>query len=312
MYRKLLYNNDCILNISTNTVIFNFEEDWKLYLEWGNSNIEEIKKDILLKKNTLLWNGGLPQKEITETGYISTLYNKVGDIQKRTTVYDDTTTTEVFHSNSSVRIKIEWLSTNIIKASTYYLNGNILTDMVSPHDGNYITETHYDPDGIKTKSITKDINLNTKLVKVFNEHGNLLTLTNYKNGILDGVHQSFDKDGNLVKECSYYTNNKIQLIKYKYIYHNSPNGVVLSESYNKRSDGNYDVVDYFHGTELIRAKGIQKFKSVELKNGTMLGTWTFYHSSGTKESEHTFLKGKIMTSTIYYEDNTLNHSISHV
>lgn len=313
MYRKLLYNNDCILNTSTNTVIFNFEKDWKLYLEWKKSNVAEVRKDILLKKNTLLWNGGVPKEEITETGYISALFDKVGNIQKRTIVSDDITTTEVFHSNSSVRIKIDWCSTNIIKASMYYLNGTMMNDMISSHDGNCITETHYDTDGILTKSIIKDINLNTKLVKVFNEHGNVFKLTNYKNGILDGVHQ-FDKDGKLEKEYSYYTDNKTQSIKYKHIYHNIPNDVVLSESYNKRSDGNYDVVDNFHGTELIRAKGIQKFKSsdTDLKNGIMIGTWVFYHSSGTKESEHIFLNGKIITSSIYYEDNTLNHSISHV
>jgi antitoxin component YwqK of YwqJK toxin-antitoxin module len=315
MYRKLLYNNDCILNILTNTVIFNFEEDWKLYLEWGNSNIDVVKKDILIKNNTLLWNGGAPKKEITETGYISTLSDKVGNILKRTTVSNDTTTTEVIHSNSIIPSKIlNWCSTNIINACTYYLNGTLMNELIRSHDGNSITETYYDTDGILTKSITENINLNTKLVKVFNEHGNLFTLTNYKNGILNGVHQSFDEDGKLEKEYSYYTNNKTQSIKYKHIYHNIPNDVVLSESYNKRSDGNYDFVDYFHGTELIRAKGIQKFRSSDtnLKTGIMIGTWVFYHSSGTKESEHIFLNGKIMTSTIYYEDNTLNHSIHHV
>ena len=89
-----------------------------------------------------------------------------------------------------------------------------MNELIRSHDGNSITETYYDTDGILTKSITENINLNTKLVKVFNEHGNLFTLTNYKNGILNGVHQSFDKDGNLSKECSYYTDNKIQSIKY--------------------------------------------------------------------------------------------------
>jgi|TARA_B110000902_G_scaffold98462_1_gene116471 antitoxin component YwqK of YwqJK toxin-antitoxin module len=322
MYRKLLYNNDCVLNILTNTVIFNFEEDWKEYLEWGNSNIEAVRKDILIKNNKLLWNGGSPKEEITETGYISTLSDKVGNVVKRTTVSDDTTTTEVFHSDSIIPAKIlNWCSTNIINACTYHLNGVLMNKLISSHDGNCITETYYDDNGIITKSITEDINLKTKLLKVFNEHGNLFTLTNYKNGILNGVHQSFDEDGKLEKEYSYYTNNKTQSIKYKHIYHNIPNGVVLSESYDKRSDGNYDVVDYFHGTELIRAKGIQKFRGsdTDLQNGIMLGKWVFYHSSGTKESEHIFLIGnnklinnKLITSTIYYEDNTLNHSISHV
>tara|TARA_B110000879_G_scaffold88969_1_gene122309 strand:+ start:365 stop:1333 length:969 start_codon:yes stop_codon:yes gene_type:complete len=322
MYRKLLYNNDCVLNILTNTVIFNFEEDWKEYLEWGNSNIEAVRKDILIKNNKLLWNGGAPKEEITETGYISTLSDKVGNVVKRTTVSDDTTTTEVFHSDSIIPAKIlNWCSTNIINACTYHLNGVLMNKLISSHDGNCITETYYDDNGIITKSITEDINLKTKLLKVFNEHGNLFTLTNYKNGILNGVHQSFDEDGKLEKEYSYYTNNKTQSIKYKHIYHNIPNGVVLSESYDKRSDGNYDVVDYFHGTELIRAKGIQKFRGsdTDLQNGIMLGKWVFYHSSGTKESEHIFLIGnnklinnKLITSTIYYEDNTLNHSISHV
>ena len=322
MYRKLLYNNDCVVNILTNTVIFNFEEDWKEYLEWGNSNIEAVRKDILIKNNKLLWNGGAPKEEITETGYISTLSDKVGNVVKRTTVSDDTTTTEVFHSDSIIPAKIlNWCSTNIINACTYHLNGVLMNKLISSHDGNCITETYYDDNGIITKSITEDINLKTKLLKVFNEHGNLFTLTNYKNGILNGVHQSFDEDGKLEKEYSYYTNNKTQSIKYKHIYHNIPNGVVLSESYDERSDGNYDVVDYFHGTELIRAKGIQKFRGsdTDLQNGIMLGKWVFYHSSGTKESEHIFLIGnnklinnKLITSTIYYEDNTLNHSISHV
>lgn len=332
MYRKLLYNDDCILNTISNTVIFDFEEDWKLYLEWGNSNIEEVRKDVLLKKNKLLWNGGIPKEETTETGYISTLCDTVGNIVKRTIISDDTTTTEIFHSSGKLRTKITWKKNNtkhiiningkirteisckgadIIKASLYYLNGTLLNDMISSHDGNCITKTYYDTAGILMKLITENIKVKTKLVKVFNEHGNLFTLTNYRNGMLNGLHQSFDNDGKLIKECLYDTDNKI---KYKNIYHSIPSGNLLSISYKKTNDGTYDVINFFHGTDVVRASGVQTFSDsdTELEHGFLRGKWTFYHSSGTKESEHVFVNNKLITSEIYYEDNTLNARISHV
>ena len=165
----------------------------------------------------------------------------------------------------------------------------------------------------------------------FDDKGNLFTLTNYRNDNLNGVHKVFDWSRgvrNIKKECFYSVFSKTQTIRanfyidddrpvismnYKYIYHNTVNGNFLSESYERRKDGKYDVINFFHGTETVRAKGVQWFNDsdIELEHGWLQGKWTFYHSSGTKESEHTFLNNRLITSSIYYEDNTLIQKIEH-
>lgn len=97
MYRKLLYNEDCILNTISNTIIFNFDDEWKLYLEWANSNISLVKEDIVKKNNILRWNGGIPKEETTDSGRVITTSDKSGNPIKKTTISDEITTTEIFH-----------------------------------------------------------------------------------------------------------------------------------------------------------------------------------------------------------------------
>jgi len=331
MYRKLLYNEDCILNTISNTIIFNFDDEWKLYLEWANSNINLVKEDIVKKNNILLWNGGIPKEETTDKGKISTTCDESGNLIKRRTVSGEFTTTEIFHSSGKIRTEIAWKNSDIIKACTYDVNGILMTNMFSSPDDDSITENSHDKQGIITKSITKNPSLKTKLIKVFDDKGNLFTLTNYRNDNLNGVHKVFDWSRgvrNIKKECFYSVFSKTQTIRanfyidddrpvismnYKYIYHNTVNGNFLSESYERRKDGKYDVINFFHGTETVRAKGVQWFNDsdIELEHGWLQGKWTFYHSSGTKESEHTFLNNRLITSSIYYEDNTLIQKIEH-
>ena len=58
MYKRLLYNDNCILNTTKNTVIFDFNTEWNIYLDWKLNNKEEDVRDEIEKKNILLWNGG--------------------------------------------------------------------------------------------------------------------------------------------------------------------------------------------------------------------------------------------------------------
>ena len=318
MYRKLLYNDDCVLNTISNTIIFNFDDEWKLYLEWANSNINLVKEDIVKKNNILLWNGGIPKEETTDTGRILTTSDKSGNPIKKTTISDEITTTEIFHSNGNIRTEIVWEDSDIIKACTYDLNGILMTNMFGSTDDYSVTKNSYDKNGIIIKSVTKNPSLKTKLVRVFDDSGNLFKVTNYRNGNLNGVHKVFDWSRgvqNINKECLYSVDdNDVISMDYKYIYHNTVNGNFLSESYKRRGDGTYDVLNFFHGTDVVRASGVQQFadSDIELEDGWLQGKWIFYHSSSTKESEHVFLNNKLMTSEIYYEDNTLNHSINHV
>jgi len=324
MYRKLLYNDDCILNTISNIVIFDFEEDWKLYLEWANSNIELLKESIITRNNTLNWNGGLPKEEVTETGKVTTTCNESGNLMNRISVSNHITTTEVFHSNGLVR-SIERTGSKLLSSSTYSVGGNLMKEMYIPdHDVDSKIENIYNENGTHIdSSIITNTKLNTKLVKRFHDNGELFTMTNYKDGKLCGIHKTFSKKGELQKLCVYDTGNKnnsetfISTVS-RYIYRSTVNGVLQSQSYIRRVDGDYDVVDYFHGTTILRAKGVLSFKNTdteftdtELQHGKMLDKWIFYHSNGTKESEYIFRDNELETSIIYYEDGSLNHHLNH-
>ena len=34
MYKKFLYNDDCVLDLKLNKVIYEFDEEYQKYLEW--------------------------------------------------------------------------------------------------------------------------------------------------------------------------------------------------------------------------------------------------------------------------------------
>ena len=66
MFKKLLFTDNCVLNTSTNTVIFDFEDQWKEYLDWKENNPVEANKINLDKQAELNWNQGAVHKNGTE------------------------------------------------------------------------------------------------------------------------------------------------------------------------------------------------------------------------------------------------------
>ena len=38
MYKKFLYNDDCVLDLKLNKVIYEFDEEYQKYLEWKGKN----------------------------------------------------------------------------------------------------------------------------------------------------------------------------------------------------------------------------------------------------------------------------------
>ena len=64
MFKKLLFTDKCILNTDTNTVIFDFEEDWKEYTKWSQDNIESEYKIQQDKQAELSWNQGAVHKRV--------------------------------------------------------------------------------------------------------------------------------------------------------------------------------------------------------------------------------------------------------
>ena len=76
MFKKLLFTDKCILNTDTNTVIFDFEEDWKEYTKWSQDNIESEYKIQQDKQAELSWNQGAVHKRGSE----DRIFHKSGHI----------------------------------------------------------------------------------------------------------------------------------------------------------------------------------------------------------------------------------------
>jgi|TARA_B110000858_G_C17742299_1_gene445565 hypothetical protein len=84
MYKKLLYNDDCILDTISKKVIFDFNDEWSNYVDWKtkNPNIEHIitkERDGRLK-----WNQGVPIKNGNEESF----YQLNGKLFKKK-IYDN-------------------------------------------------------------------------------------------------------------------------------------------------------------------------------------------------------------------------------
>ena len=76
MYRKLLYNDNCILHEESNTVIFDFNEEWNDYVEWKKDNPNQSSQITNDRDAILRWNQGLPIKEDNK----ETKYHKNGNL----------------------------------------------------------------------------------------------------------------------------------------------------------------------------------------------------------------------------------------
>ena len=102
MFKKLLFTDKCILNTDTNTVIFDFEEDWKEYTKWSQDNIEseyQIQQD---KQAELSWNQGAVHKRGSED--------------------------RIFHKSGHIfDYKKYSISGSLIIHNKYFYNGNVMS-----------------------------------------------------------------------------------------------------------------------------------------------------------------------------------------
>tara|TARA_Y100000004_G_C8837090_1_gene378799 strand:- start:89 stop:682 length:594 start_codon:yes stop_codon:yes gene_type:complete len=69
MYKKFLYNDDCVLDLKLNKVIYEFDEEYQKYLEWKgkNPNLDYIATKE--RDGKLRWNQGVPLKVDNEELY---------------------------------------------------------------------------------------------------------------------------------------------------------------------------------------------------------------------------------------------------
>jgi antitoxin component YwqK of YwqJK toxin-antitoxin module len=93
MYRKLLYNSNCVFDIESNVVVFDFNKEWSDYLDWIATNPELENKIEETKQVKRRWNQGLPNrnnnKELKHHENGDIFYEKIynGDVLKYHTEY---------------------------------------------------------------------------------------------------------------------------------------------------------------------------------------------------------------------------------
>lgn len=127
MYKRFLYNDNCILNTKTNTAVFDFSREWEEYQKWKLENPNDDIQDLNEKNNKLLHNGGIPHiiKDV------SIFYNKDGSLQKK-----------------RYPLKIDYYSNNKIYKTHPIKNDKIVLEIKYSENGvmyekkNFILKTH--------------------------------------------------------------------------------------------------------------------------------------------------------------------------
>ena len=176
MYKRLLYNDNCILNTTKNTVIFDFNTEWNIYLDWKLNNKEEDVRDEIEKKNILLWNGGNPHIE----NDIESFYYKSGCLIKR------------IEKNKTI----------------YFSNSKIYKEEISK-DNKIISEKNYSENEILYKEVDY-------IQKTFKEYEIDTGFINcYKKTRGEFTYETYYKDSILYK-CVLIKNNIILRVKEMY------------------------------------------------------------------------------------------------
>ena len=297
-----MYNDDCILDTTTNTVIFDFEDKWNNYLNWKSTNDDSDKQDFNKRKNILLWNGGLPHN----VKDFKLFYEKDGCLHKR--VEKNKTT---YLSNSKI-YKEEISKDNKIIREKNYSENEILYREVD-----YI------------EKIFTEYDINTGLINSYKKTKGEFTYETYykdsilyksvliKNNITLRVKEMFPHS-KIVKQKTIYLFDS--LYEYTDYYKNSPkdvntlNGSIdefrTCQLYITGSSANENISK----TNLMAKKKKENIRSKGTLNskGKPDGDWSFYHHNGNIESKHKFKNGKLIdTSTLFYESGKPYKEINH-
>ena len=206
MYSYTLYNNDCVLDKTTNTIIYKEDSEWKLYEKWKKDNAEAAEHAWASKHNLLLWNKGEP---ILKDG-VKSYYDKDGFLIKKET------TNKIDYYNADVIYKTEHIENDRIVLTKKYSENKILYE-----EKNFKLKTHKEFD-IGTGSIvyykkTKgDLEYevwydNKIVIKSFlRKLDKILKFTEYFTGMNSVSKKLHYSNNNMYKCTTYYTSGQVR------------------------------------------------------------------------------------------------------
>lgn len=113
MFKKLLFNDNCILNTETNTVILDIDPEWHLYNTWLKKNPYENLQLVKQKQAELNWNQGQPIKGINS----ELKFNREGQLYYK----------KLFDINGNLLTRKEYF-TNGALHSTLYTRGYLTVE----------------------------------------------------------------------------------------------------------------------------------------------------------------------------------------
>ena len=216
MFKKLLFTDECVLNTKTNTVVFNFEDKWKEYLNWKDNNPEEDNKINLDKQAELNWNQGAVHKNGTEhkvfhkSGYIFDYkkYNIDGTLIIHNKYFYNGNIMSSYRKRGYIEIKEVYIDAGD--------KGSILSSKVFINSGKEIKSTKYYTSPNRIQTITKRINVKSQLFKEFYDNGTLRS-----EGLLDmdknmeGKWIFYSRD-NIIESTHYFDKGKLTRKSYLY------------------------------------------------------------------------------------------------
>lgn len=300
-YRKLLYNDDCILDIESNKVIFDFDKDWVNYKTWASDN-PKLEEEIINDRTKLLnWNQG---KEVIKDGIRHLYHISNGEIYKKEYLNDsgEIYKVEEFYEDGVLANIHEYFKEHTYQ-EVFTKIGEKVSELNIKKESPFIhTEgTYYFPDGGIFKSEYVIYNELTKHTEV--------------------VYRKQFQNNHLIYHVKTIGDNKVAI---KYTLDGDKHSVTRThkgkdESYRKYWLGTSKVIVEYITTEDNQIKFTEYYSDgVVRSSGTlnlkrqMIGDWSFFHKNGNLESEHNFDKGRLIEkSFVYFEDGTLNDTYLH-
>lgn len=289
MYRKLLYNDNCIYNEKTHTVIYSFDSDWDEYIKWKKLNSDSEIRIALERKAKLKWNQGAPQTSKTNKtahGKLQSYYHTNGNLLK-----EEYTTSE----NQTYLIKTYFAekSGDLLATQKEYTNlGNWQMKegklTLFPADIKSETRYYHEPYLLSYKRetlekskqiIENEYSIHGYLSSTKITKGNLVLKVQYNQSKLPTTKELYKND-KLVFLKKYFDNTKI-----KY--------------YTKKYKDTYVQYNEYYINSSLRTEGMLT-KNYHLPNDE----WTYYHITNEVEGVHQFDKGKLIKSRINMEDGT--------
>lgn len=252
MYRRLMYNDDCILDTTTNTVIFDFEDKWNNYLNWKSTNDDSDKLDFQKRKNILLWNGGLPHN----VKDFKLFYDEKGCLNKR--VQKDKTT---YLSNSKI-YKEEISKDNKIIREKHYSENEILY-----READYIEKI------FKEYDISTGLMISYKRTKgeftynTYHKDNSLYKSILIKNNITLRVKER-DVNSKIVKQKTTYLSDSL----YEYVDYYTKGNIRGKGTLNSSGKPTGDWKFYHHNSNME--------SSHKFKNGKLVGKSSLFYENG--------------------------------